>query len=68
MNKNVTSNKIKHIETEKKLTDVANKVKHKYKKKEMIFLLGRTYFIGEDGYQDFFSFSPNAQFANIGQQ
>ena len=31
MNKNVTSNKIKHIETEKKLTDVANKVKHKYK-------------------------------------
>ena len=68
MNKNVTSNKIKHVETEKKLTDLTNKVKHKYMKKEMIFLLGRTYFIGEDGYQKFFSFCLYAQFANIGQQ
>ena len=38
LNKKVTSNKTKHVETEKKLTSLANRViKHKYQKKNTIF-------------------------------
>ena len=34
--KNVTSNKIKHVEAEKKLTDITKKL-HTYQEKDMIF-------------------------------
>ena len=38
LNKKVTSNKTKHVETEKKLTSLANRdIKHKYQKKNTIF-------------------------------
>ena len=37
INKKVTSNKTKHAVTEKKVTDLTNKV-HKYQKKELFFV------------------------------
>ena len=36
INKNITSNKAKHIEADKKLTDLIKKF-HKYQKKDIIF-------------------------------
>ena len=55
-NKKVTSNKTKHIKAEKKLTDLRNKVAQ-ISEKGFDFLLGRMYFTGNDGYQNFFSFA-----------
>ena len=52
INKNVTSCKAKHVETEKKITDLTNKVAE-ILKKGCDFLLGRMYFTGNDGYQNF---------------
>ena len=46
LNKKATSNKTKHVETEKKLTDLRNKVAQ-IPKKGYDFLLGRIYFIGD---------------------
>ena len=48
MNEKVTSNKTKHVEAEKKLTDLANKVAQ-ISGKGYDFLLGRMYFAGGDG-------------------
>ena len=57
INKNVTSNKTKHVEGEKKLNNLWKKVKL-LSTKGHNFLLGRTYFIGHDGYQFFLTFAP----------
>ena len=46
LNKKVTSNKTKHVETEKKLTDLRNNVAQ-IPQKGYDFLLGRIYFIGD---------------------
>ena len=51
-NKTITSNKTKHVETQKKLTDQTNKTAR------CNFLFGRMYFTGDDGYQDFLVFAP----------
>ena len=48
--------KRKHVEAEKK-TDLTNKVAQ-ISKKEYRFLLGRMYFTGDDGYQNFLVFAP----------
>ena len=52
LNKKVTSNKTSHLQTEKKLTDLANKVVQ-VSQKRYSFLLGRIHFTGDDGYQKF---------------
>ena len=57
LNIKVISNKTKHIEAEKKLTDKKVKL-HKYWKKGYDFSLGRMYFTGNDGYQFFLLFAP----------
>ena len=57
INKKITSNKTKHIEAEKKLTDLTKKIA-KTSEKGFDFLLGRMYFIGDDGYQNFLGFVP----------
>ena len=54
--KKITSNKTKHIEADKKLTNLTKKL-HKYQKKNMIFLLGRMYFTSNDDYQNFLAFA-----------
>ena len=56
-NKNVISNKTKHIDIEKKLTDLTKKVAQ-ISEKWYDILLGRMTFTGNDDYQHFFSFSP----------
>ena len=56
LNKNVTSNKTKHVEAEKKLTDLRNKVTE-ISEKGYNFLLDRMYFTGNDGYQNFLAFA-----------
>ena len=50
--KNVTSNNTKHIEAEKKIIDLTNKVTQ-ISGKGYDFLLSRMYFTGYDGYQNF---------------
>ena len=57
INKKNHSNKTKHIEAEKKLTDLTKKIA-KISEKGFDFLLGRMYFIGDDGYQNFLGFVP----------
>ena len=57
INKNITSNKTKHIEAHKKLTDLTKKVA-KIAEKGYDFLLGRIYFTGNEGYQNFLVFAP----------
>ena len=56
-NKTITSNKTKHVETQKKLTDQTNKTAQ-ISRKRCDFLFGRMYFTGDDGYQDFLVFAP----------
>ena len=48
INKKVASNKVKHLETEKKLT-APLRIFCKFQKKDVIFD-GRMYFTGDDGY------------------
>ena len=55
MNKKATSNKAKHVETEKKLTNLINKVPP-ISGKLYDFLLGRMYFTGDNGYQNILVF------------
>ena len=55
LNQNVTSNKTKHAETEKKVTDLTEKVA-KISEKWCDFLLGWVYFTDNDGYQNFLVF------------
>ena len=56
-NNKVTSNKTKHIENEKKLNDLWNKVSE-LPEKWYNFLLDKTYFTDNDGYQNFSVFEP----------
>ena len=49
INKKITSNKTKHIEADKKLTDLAKRVAQ-ISAKGYDFLLGRMYFTSDDGY------------------
>ena len=49
MIKKVTLNKTKHLEAEKRITDLTNKVVQ-ISEKGSGFLLGRMYFTGIDGY------------------
>ena len=53
----ITSNKTKHIEADKKLTDLTKKVAQ-ISERGYDGLLGRTYFTGNDGYQNFLVFCP----------
>ena len=55
LNKKFTSNKIKHIEAEKKITDLTNKVAQ-ISEKGYDFLLGKMYFTGNAAYQSFCQF------------
>ena len=56
LNKKVTSNKTKHIEAEKKMTDLTYKVAQ-ISEKGYGYLLGRIYFTGNGGYQNFLVFA-----------
>ena len=49
-NKRFTSNKTNHLEVENKLDSLI--IKHHN------FFLGRTYFIGKDGFQNVFAYQP----------
>ena len=61
-NKKTTSNKTKHREADKRLTDPAKKKKlHKNQKKDY-FLLARINFTGDDGYLNFLVFTPMLSF------
>ena len=51
------TNKTKHVETEKKLTELTNKVEL-ISEKEYDSLSGRMYFTSNVGYQNFLFFSP----------
>ena len=55
INKNFTSNKRKHAEAEKKLTDLTKKKLHDYQKNDAF--LDRTCFTGDNGYQNFLVFA-----------
>ena len=57
LNKNVCSNKIKHVEAEKKITDLTSKVVQ-ISQKGYDFSLGRMHFTGNDGYQHFLVLAP----------
>ena len=57
INRKITSNKTKHVEAEKKITYLTNKVAH-ISEKGYDILLGRMYFTGNDGYQNFLVFAP----------
>ena len=57
INKKVTPNKTKHVEAEKKLNDLTKKVAH-ISEKGYDFLLGRIFFTGDNGYQNFLVFAP----------
>ena len=59
INKKVTSNNTKHVGAENKFTDQTETVAQ-ISEKGYDFLLGRIYFTGNDGYQNFFCFCPNA--------
>ena len=67
LNKKFTLNKTKQVQAKKKLTDLTKKFAQIYlcKYRTHEFSLSRVYFAGDDGYQKFFSFFPNAQFTNI---
>ena len=52
LNKDVTSNKTKHVEAEKKITDLTNKVAQ-ISEEGYDFLRGIMYFTGNDGYHNF---------------
>ena len=49
--------KVKHLEAKEKLTDLSKKVSQ-VSGKGYYFLLGRTYFAGNDGYRNFLELSP----------
>ena len=51
------NNKTKHVEPEKKITDLTNKVAQ-ISEKGYHFLLSRMYFTVNEGYQNFLVFSP----------
>ena len=53
----VISNKVKHASAENELTDLTNKVAQ-ISEKGYDFLLGRMYFTGDDGSQNFLVFAP----------
>ena len=55
INKKITSNKTKHLDAEKKLTDMKKKIAQ-ISEKGHHFLLGRMYFTGDDIYQNFLIF------------
>ena len=55
--KKVPSNKTKCREAEKKVTDLTNKI-GQISEKRYDFLLGRMYFTGNDGYQNFLVLVP----------
>ena len=57
INKKITSNKTKHTEGHKKLTDLTKKFAQ-ISEKWYDFLLGRMYFTANDGYQNFLIFLP----------
>ena len=57
ISKKITSNKTRHIEAGKKLTDLTKKVA-RISEKRYDFLLDRMYFTGDDGYQNFLVFPP----------
>ena len=57
LNKKSYFKKAKHVWTEMKLTDLANKVAQ-ISEKGYDFLLGKMYFTGDDGYQNFLVFAP----------
>ena len=57
LNKKVPSNKTKCIEAEKKVTELTNKI-GQISEKQYDFLLGRMYFTGNDGYQNFLVLVP----------
>ena len=57
LHKKVTSNKTKHVEAEKKLINLTNKVTQ-ISDKGYDFSLGWMYFIGNNGYQNFLIFAP----------
>ena len=59
LNKKVSSNKTKHIQAETKITDLTIKAVQ-ISEKGHDFLLGWMYFTGNDGYQNFLVFCPNA--------
>ena len=54
LDKKFTSNKAKHVDAEKEITDLTNKVAQ-ISEKSYDFLLGRMYFTGDDVYQNFFT-------------
>ena len=56
MNEKVTSNKTKHLEVEKKLTDLRNKAVQ-ISEKGFDFFLGRMYFTKDNDYQNFSVFA-----------
>ena len=57
LNKKFTSDKTKHVEAEKEITDLTNKVAQ-ISQKGYDFLLRRMYFTGDDVYQNFLVFAP----------
>ena len=57
LNKKVSSNKTKHIEAEKILSDLKNRVVQ-ISEKGYDFLLSVMYFTGDDGYQNLLIFVP----------
>ena len=56
INKKITLNKTRHAEADKNLTDLTKTVAQTLEK-GYDFLSGRTYFTGDDGYQNFLAFS-----------
>ena len=57
INKKVTSKKTKHVEAEKKVTDLTKNVAQ-ISEKGYGFLLDRKFFIGDNGYHNFLAFAP----------
>ena len=57
INKKIISNKTKHIEADKRRTDLTKKVAQ-ISEKGYDFLLGRMYFTDDNGYQNFLIFAP----------
>ena len=53
----MTSNKTKHVETEKEITDLTNKFSQIIEK-GYDYLLCRMYFTADNGYQNFLVFAP----------
>ena len=57
INRRVTSNKTKHVEADKKLNHLTKKTAQ-ISEKGYDFLLGRMYFTGDNGFQNFLVFAP----------